>query len=72
MIPFIIIGSFKVGSLLTGTPMALLPKEQKALMSFISQHLLQYLVGSFALATFCAGSLAMVLYLFLKIKHKRK
>ena len=67
MIPVIIWSSLKVGGFFVGGD--LLPKGDIT-QEFVKTHLVQYLTGSFILATLMAGLLGGATYLFLKKKKK--
>ena len=67
MIPLIVWGSLKVGSLVVGG--SLLPPKGEITKEFIANNLLQYLTGSIILAALCAFLLGGIAYLFLKNRH---
>lgn len=67
MIPVIIWSSLKVGGFFVGGD--LLPKGDIT-QEFVKTHLVQYLTGSFILATLMAGLLGGATYFFLKKKKK--
>lgn len=69
MIPFIILGSLKVGTVFVGG--SILPKKAEITTEFIKSNLLQYLIGSIVLATITAFILGGLTYLFLKLKNKK-
>ncbi len=68
MIPIIVLTSLKIGSLFTGGKM--LPSKGEITQEFIKENLIQYLIGSFLLASIAAGLLGIGVYLLLKIKGK--
>ena len=70
MIPLLVLSSLKVGSFFIGGevfPRADFTTEYA--QTFIREHLLQYLIGSFILAFSVASLLGGITYLFLKIKR---
>ena len=73
LIPFIIYASLKIGSFLLGKP-PLPPFEWDAFESykeFIGQHLSEYVIGSFVLATVSAILFGIASYLLLGIRMRR-
>ncbi len=74
MIPLIIYASLKIGSFILGKP-PLPPFEWDAFESykeFVSQHLEEYIVGSFMLALVSAGLLGAGSYMLLGIRTLRQ
>ena len=73
-IPFIIYGSLKAGSYFVATSAPLL-FDKSITLAAIQNHLQQYLIGSFVLATICAvffGSFAYLLLLFFTTFKNKK
>lgn len=73
LIPFIIYASLKIGSFILGKP-PLPPFKWDAFDSykeFVSQHLAEYLVGSFSLALICSFLFGLASYLLLGIRMRR-
>ncbi|MBA5628790.1 DUF2062 domain-containing protein [Moheibacter lacus] len=73
LIPFIIYASLKIGSFLLGKP-ALPPFQWDAFDSykeFVSQHLSEYVVGSFSLAIISAVLFGLMSYLLLGIRTRK-
>ncbi|SEL68831.1 DUF2062 domain-containing protein [Parapedobacter koreensis] len=76
LIPFIIYISLQIGALLSGQPAGSSLLFQWAEIgtygTFIQQHLTEYVVGSFALATVSAVIFGLGAYLLLNIKDRQK
>lgn len=73
LIPFIIYASLKMGSYILGKP-PLPPFIWDAFDSykeFVSQHLAEYIVGSFSLALICSFLFGLMSYLLLGIRMRR-
>ena len=73
LIPFIIYASLKMGSYILGKP-PLPPFKWDAFDSykeFVSQHLAEYIVGSFSLALICSFLFGLMSYLLLGIRMRR-
>ena len=73
LIPFIIYASLKMGSFILGKP-PLPPFKWDAFDSykeFVSQHLAEYIVGSFSLALICSFLFGLMSYLLLGIRMRR-
>lgn len=72
MIPLIVFASLWIGSGFIGTPLTEIPRLDVINKQFFQDHLLQYLLGSFILATSVSLLLGSITYGFLKINHKKK
>lgn len=72
MIPLIVFASLWIGSCFIGTPLTEIPRLDVINKQFFQDHLLQYLLGSFILATSVSLLLGSITYGFLKINHKKK
>ncbi|WP_300565710.1 DUF2062 domain-containing protein [Flavobacterium sp.] len=69
MIPFIILGSLKVGSCFVSEKISIIP-ENKITFAFVQNHLVQYVVGSFVLAIITAIIFGIASYLLLSFFKK--
>lgn len=72
MIPLIVFASLWIGSGFIGTPLTEIPRLDVINKQFFQDHLLQYLLGSFILATSVSLLFGSITYGFLKINHKKK
>lgn len=72
MIPLIVFASLWIGSGFIGTPLTEIPRLDVINKQFFQDHLLQYLLGSFILATSVSLLLGSITYGFLKINQKKK
>jgi glycosyltransferase involved in cell wall biosynthesis len=69
MIPFIILGSLKVGSFFVSEKINVI-SENKITFAFVQNHLAQYIVGSFVLATITAILFGFGSYVLLSFSKK--
>lgn len=70
MIPLIVLGSLKIGSIFVGGEV--LPEKSEITTDFIKNNLIQYLIGSIVLALVSALILGSLTYIFLKLKSKKQ
>ncbi len=69
MIPFIILGSLKMGSFFVSEKIRLIP-QNKITFDFVKNNLMQYVIGSFILATVTAILFGVVSYFLLSFSRK--
>lgn len=74
MIPIIIYGGLKVGSILLGTPLGIPPRSGDAMTYWLyaKNHISQYLVGSMVLAVGSATLLGLLAYALLSLSRSRR
>lgn len=74
MIPFIIYSSYHLGAFCLGNPaeVTFFWGSFDFYTAYIQQHLTEYLVGSFALASCCAVFFGVLTFLLLHIKYRKK
>lgn len=71
-IPFIVLGSLKIGSFFIPNESDLIVDFNNISFDSIKTHLLQYIVGSTILATFMAVFLGLVCYIILNLTTKKQ